>query len=207
MANGGKRKQHNYLLPEEVYEQVWNRSGVLQGKKNEDGSRRSRRRTEQRGNTVNQQAPQTRLARSLPRIQSSRCSLAAGVSLPQPWSPFNERSMRTYILLPQLSSEVWGDVPPWRTLIPVSTLRTIHVLCCKQRWNVQWDRTANWSETVNNKVSPRKIRFVRRGWQRGSNHNCDWHLSLMLAVIVVALMVATDGISFTVWPAELKLLH
>lgn len=51
------------------------------------------------------------LAHSLPRKQSSRCSLAAGVSLPQQWSPFNEPSMRTCILLPHLSSGVQGDVP------------------------------------------------------------------------------------------------
>lgn len=58
-------------------------------------------------------------ALSLPRKQSSRCSLAAGVSLPQQWSLFNEPSMRTCILLLRLSSEVRGDVPPWST---VSTL-------------------------------------------------------------------------------------
>lgn len=52
------------------------------------------------------------LAHSLPRKQSSRCSLAAGVSLPQQWSLFNEPSRRTCILLPRLSSEVQGDALP-----------------------------------------------------------------------------------------------
>lgn len=71
-----------------------------------------RMKTEGGGPGVRQGTPRTDwlyrvvLAPSLSRKQSSQCSLAAGVSLPQQWSLSNEPWMRTCILLHHLSSEV-----------------------------------------------------------------------------------------------------
>lgn len=65
------------------------------------------------------------LAPFMSRKQSSRCSLAAGVSLLQQRSCFNEPLMRTCILPPHLCCEVLGDVLP---------LKHVESSCCTFHW-------------------------------------------------------------------------
>lgn len=95
----------------------------------------------------------------------------------------------------------------WALLLHIPLLEPQMSFAASTDGACNWDITSYWGETVDNKVSPSKMRCGGCRRQGDSNHSCDWHLSLSLAVIIVALTVDTDGISLTIWPTELKPLH
>ena len=109
------------------------------------------------------------------RKQSSRCSLAAGVSLPQQWSLFNEPSMRTCILPHRFKVqryEVTCSPEARRAPIAHSKVRTSNLL----QWRAQMGCPMRHYgilrlERIPDTESPSKMRFGRWGCHGENNHS------------------------------------
>lgn len=131
-----KTKQHRYLL---ARGSLW--AGVKE--------RTKRGGTEEEGGGGGEEWTPWRdwlhkavLAPFMSRKQSSRCSLAAGVSLLQQRSCFNEPLMRTCILPSHLCCEVLGDVLPrstLRALVAHSRAQTGMSFFIEHKWSVHWE--------------------------------------------------------------------
>lgn len=124
---------------------VW--FGYTRMKTEEHGAEEGWKRRRRRGTPWTDWLHRAVLALFLPRKQSSRCSLAVGVSLSQQWSQFNGPSIRER-MHPAPPFEFRGTrwCAPRRNLsclIAYSEVKTINVLSYIRRWRVEQDQTAN----------------------------------------------------------------